>query len=107
MVIEYMSQTIILSWHTHAISDSKIHGVNMGSTWVLSAPDRPNVGHMSLAIRDIQSMSVSESGPMGGINVDHPLNPIKPQLQEPHLQSHNRMSGLQHTGDTDADSHQS
>ena len=32
--------------------DSKIHGANMGPTWVLSAPDGPHVGPMNLAIRD-------------------------------------------------------
>ena len=32
--------------------DSKIHGANMGPTWVLSAPDGPHVGPMDLAIRD-------------------------------------------------------
>ena len=32
-------------------SDNKVHGVNMGPTWVLSAPDRPHVGPMTLAIR--------------------------------------------------------
>ena len=30
--------------------DSKIHGANMGPTWVLSAPGGPHVGHMNLAI---------------------------------------------------------
>ena len=30
--------------------DSKVHGANMGPTWVLSAPDGPHVGPMSLAI---------------------------------------------------------
>ena len=30
--------------------DSKIHGANMGPTWVLSAPDGPHVGPMNLAI---------------------------------------------------------
>ena len=29
--------------------DSKVHGANMGPTWVLSAPDRPNI--MNLVIR--------------------------------------------------------
>ena len=33
--------------------DSKVHGANMGPTWVLSAPDGPHVGHMNLAIRAI------------------------------------------------------
>ena len=31
---------------------SKVHGVNMGPTWVLSAPDGPHVGPMNLAVRD-------------------------------------------------------
>ena len=31
--------------------DSKVHGANMGHTWVLSAPDGPHVGPMNLAIR--------------------------------------------------------
>ena len=31
--------------------DSKVHGTNMGPTWVLSAPDRPHVGPINLAIR--------------------------------------------------------
>ena len=34
------------------IHDSKVHGTNMGSTWVMSAPDGPHVGPMSLVIRD-------------------------------------------------------
>ena len=32
--------------------DSKVHGANMGPTWVLSAPDGPHVGPMNLAIRE-------------------------------------------------------
>ena len=31
--------------------DSKVHGANMGPTWVLSAPDGPHVGPMNLAFR--------------------------------------------------------
>ena len=31
--------------------DSKVHGANMGPTWVLSAPGGPHVGPMNLAIR--------------------------------------------------------
>ena len=30
--------------------DSKVHGGNMGPTWVLSAPDGPHVGPMNLAV---------------------------------------------------------
>ena len=33
--------------------DSKVHGANMGPTWVLSAPDEPHVGPMNIAIRDV------------------------------------------------------
>ena len=29
--------------------ESKVHGANMGPTWVLSAPDGPHVGPMNLA----------------------------------------------------------
>ena len=32
--------------------DNKVHGANMGPTWILSAPDGPHVGPMNLAIRD-------------------------------------------------------
>ena len=32
-------------------ADNKVHGANMGPTWVLSAPDGPHVGPMNLAIR--------------------------------------------------------
>ena len=31
--------------------DSKVHGANMGPTWVLSAPDGPHVGPMKFAFR--------------------------------------------------------
>ena len=31
--------------------DSKVHGANMGPTWVLSAPDGSHVGPMNLVIR--------------------------------------------------------
>ena len=44
----------ILCWrkrHQH-IPNSKVHGANMGLTWVLSAPDGPHVGPMNLDIRD-------------------------------------------------------
>ena len=33
--------------------DSKVHGANMGPTWVLSAPEGPYVGPMHFAIRGI------------------------------------------------------
>ena len=34
-------------------SDNKVHGANMGPTWVLSDPDGPHVGPMSLAPRRV------------------------------------------------------
>ena len=33
--------------------DSKVHGANMGPTWVLTGPDEPHVGPMNLAIREV------------------------------------------------------
>ena len=35
--------------------DIKVHGANMGPTWVLSAPDGPHVGPMNLANRVVPS----------------------------------------------------
>ena len=43
---------IVLSILFLHIPDSKVHGANMGPTWVLSAPDGPHVGPMNLAIKD-------------------------------------------------------
>ena len=31
--------------------DNKVHGANMGPTWVLPAPDGPHVGPINLAIK--------------------------------------------------------
>ena len=36
--------------HRLVVPDSKVHGANMGSTWVLSSPGGPQVGPMKLAI---------------------------------------------------------
>ena len=38
-------------WFSLNYPDSKVHGANMGPTWVLSAPDGLHVGPMNLAIR--------------------------------------------------------
>ena len=35
----------------YIVPHSKVHGVNMGPTWILSAPDGPHVDPMNLAIR--------------------------------------------------------
>ena len=37
--------------------DSKVHGTNMGPTWVLSAPDEPHVGPMNFVIWEDRSPS--------------------------------------------------
>ena len=52
--VEYTWQHFFkCSWITSVTPDSKIHGANMGPTWVLSAPDGPHVGPMNLGIRDM------------------------------------------------------
>ena len=46
----------IMAWyHFDNNPDSKVHGANMGPTWVLSAPDGPHVGPMNLAIREVMA----------------------------------------------------
>ena len=37
----------------NTVPDYKVHGANMGPTWVLSAPDGPHVGPMNLSIRGV------------------------------------------------------
>ena len=51
--IQYPSETLVkeLIFLCRAFPDSKVHGTNMGPSWVLSAPDGPHVGSMTLAIR--------------------------------------------------------
>ena len=39
--------------------DSKVHGANMGPTWVLPAPDGSHAGPMNLAIRVVTLLHVS------------------------------------------------
>ena len=52
-----LSHTTPADWHdphsrvTYYDPDRKVHGANMGPTWVLSAPDGPHVGPMNLVIR--------------------------------------------------------
>ena len=62
---------ISLSWalkqfvtRVHTFPDNKVHGANMGSTWVLSAPEGPHVGPMNLAIRDYSLFTAAKSGIM-------------------------------------------
>ena len=43
--------------------DSKIHGANIGSTWVLLAPGGPHVGPMKLAMK-VVSPEYSRTQPL-------------------------------------------
>ena len=67
--------------------DNKVHWVNMGPTWVLSAPDGPHVGPMNLAVRVgsikvqwdkmvclefIQSHTISKTYTLGNTNDKYP-----------------------------------
>ena len=52
--LDYVSSFELTST-LRAIPDNKVHGTNTGPTWVLSAPDGPHVGPMSLAIRDVST----------------------------------------------------
>ena len=45
------------------IPDNKIHGANVGPTWVLAAPGGPHVGHMILAVRDVILENYAQSYP--------------------------------------------
>ena len=66
MGYNYLSLSLISAFGTqtiiyHHIPDSKVHGGNMGPTWVPSAPDGPRVGPMNLAIGDIMSLLKKQS----------------------------------------------
>ena len=55
--LTYKQQVSLLSFESLNLSqwsnpDSKVHGANMGPTWVLSALYGPHVGPMNLAIRE-------------------------------------------------------
>ena len=43
------SKLVIISLET--VPDNKVHGVKMGPTWFLPAPDGPHIGPMNLVIR--------------------------------------------------------
>ena len=62
MINTSKSQAPPYSSLNHNTPDSKIHGANMGPTWVLSAPGEPHVGPMDLAIRDIIACCIAIAG---------------------------------------------
>ena len=47
-----ISQQFVSNCYVENNPDSKVHGSNMGPTWVLSAPDGPHIGPMNLGIRE-------------------------------------------------------
>ena len=49
------SVMLVCSW---LYPDSKVHGANMGPTWVLSAPDGPHVCPMNLAIWVVMAIAL-------------------------------------------------
>ena len=49
--------TLLSLVHGRGVPDSKVHGANMGPTWVLSAPDGPHVGPMNLANFGVASVA--------------------------------------------------
>ena len=56
LVIESFVSELVAQYIHHGLPgsqypDNKVHGANMGPTWVLSAPDGPHVSPMNLAIR--------------------------------------------------------
>ena len=48
-----MPWNLVTTGSGNGFPDSKVHGANMGPTWVLAAPDGPHVGPMNLAIRGL------------------------------------------------------
>ena len=51
LTLTTMCTFFFLFWGLIVSPDKKVHGANMGPTWVLSAPDGPHVGPMNLVIK--------------------------------------------------------
>ena len=61
---DWLYQRILINtWWTLNTPDNKVHGANMGPTYVLSAPGGPHVGSMNLAIWDSFEKSVHRTFP--------------------------------------------
>ena len=60
------------------VPDSKVQGANMGPTWVLSAPDGPNVGPINLAIRGSMTYPCGVSGLSLYLLVYGMISPLTP-----------------------------
>ena len=60
-------------------ADNKVHGANMGPTWVLSAPDGPHVGPINLAIKYTTTNSgaaITVVGTDPGFISKHHIRPV-------------------------------
>ena len=58
------SREVMTSHDAKFNTDSKVHGANMGPTWVLSAPDEPHIGPMNLAIRNKKTVKSLCNAPL-------------------------------------------
>ena len=57
-VHESFNLTLDMKSRWETFPDSKVHGANMGPTWVLLATDGPHVGPMNLAIWDVFNKTI-------------------------------------------------
>ena len=73
---------ILTHTNHHYCPDSKVHGANMGHTWVLSAPDGPHVGPMNLAIRGstVTDDDEKQELPSSHMTLAHIPHPYPPPL---------------------------
>ena len=63
--------SVVYTWekfHRDRCPNSKVHVAHMGPTWVLSAPGRPHVGPMNLAIRVVILVVLCETHPCLNFN---------------------------------------
>ena len=51
--VTLMEISVCLFCSVQSNPDSKVHGANMGPSWVLSAPVGPHIGPMNLAIKEV------------------------------------------------------
>ena len=74
---------LIMPDSQQAIPDSKIHGANMGPTWVPSDPDGPHVGPMNLAIRDVYEVGKKNSLTLGLSMIQNSFSRIRHSPERP------------------------
>ena len=53
VIVCWDDTSLLLLHEEYTVPDSKVHGDNMGPTWVLPDPDGPHAGPMNLAIRGV------------------------------------------------------